>query len=105
MQFVVRLWLLWLAPWAPGALPVCIGERKQLNKHVTVKAYARAGDAPGARAWFDRMVREGARVTDRSVGKLLSAAANAGLAEQTEHGGNQLSNSTCLTLVFFKSDE
>ena len=23
MQFVVRLWL---APWAPGALPACIGE-------------------------------------------------------------------------------
>ncbi|CAK0897691.1 unnamed protein product, partial [Prorocentrum cordatum] len=47
--------------------------------NLVLKAHAKAGDARGARAWFEDMVDHGIRVNLKTLGKLVESAANAGL--------------------------
>lgn len=64
-----------------GATPA---ESRTFHWNMVLKAYAKAGDAAGARSWFEKMAYEGIRMNSKTQGKLVLSAANAGLIPEVE---------------------
>ncbi|CAE7467952.1 unnamed protein product [Symbiodinium natans] len=77
----------WAGPLQPRATMVC---------NTVLKAYANAGDFPGAHRWVEEMQQQRVRLNTKTFGKLIESAAKAGQAELAQRWLSQYTDSADL---------